>query len=216
MIDESADTSIVRRESPARTPLFMAIKRCVQTFFLLLLLPRLLAFWITRFVVNERAFLGASESIARIPGIRGVYSRQAFYQLALHQCGQDCFFGWQSVFSMQEASLGDRVYIGRFCSLGYARIESDVMLADGVYVLSGGREHIDDNEGNRTQRDTHVYRPVTIGAHAWIGAGARVMADVGSNTIIGAGAVVTKPIPANVVAVGAPARVIRSTLERNA
>ncbi|MET1058099.1 MAG: sugar O-acetyltransferase [Nocardioides sp.] len=56
--------------------------------------------------------------------------------------------------------------------------------------------------------------PITIGDNVWLGGGAIVLAgvSVGENTIVGAGAVVTKDLPANVVAVGNPARVIR-TLE---
>jgi maltose O-acetyltransferase len=45
----------------------------------------------------------------------------------------------------------------------------------------------------------------------WLGGGATVLPGVtiGENSVIGAGAVVTKDVPANVVAVGNPARVLR-------
>ncbi|WP_069811924.1 sugar O-acetyltransferase [Streptomyces sp. TP-A0874] len=54
-------------------------------------------------------------------------------------------------------------------------------------------------------------RPVTIGDNVWLGGGAIVCPGVtiGDNSVIGAGAVVTKDIPANVVAVGNPARPVR-------
>jgi len=51
---------------------------------------------------------------------------------------------------------------------------------------------------------------VRIGAGAWIGSAAIVMADVGSDTVVGAGAVVTKPLPDGVMAAGVPARALRS------
>ena len=53
--------------------------------------------------------------------------------------------------------------------------------------------------------------PVHIGKNCWLGAGAIVLPGVtiGDNTVIGAGSVVTKDIPANVVAVGNPCRVLR-------
>lgn len=55
-------------------------------------------------------------------------------------------------------------------------------------------------------------KPITIGDNVWLGGGAIVLAGVtiGDNSVIGAGAVVTRDVPANVVAVGSPARVIRS------
>jgi len=54
--------------------------------------------------------------------------------------------------------------------------------------------------------------PITIGDNVWLGGGVIVCPGVtiGDNSVIGAGAVVTKDIPADVVAVGNPARVIRS------
>ncbi|MFF4522672.1 sugar O-acetyltransferase [Streptomyces bluensis] len=55
-------------------------------------------------------------------------------------------------------------------------------------------------------------RPIVIGDNVWIGGGAIILPGVtiGDNSVIGAGAVVTKDVPANVVAIGNPARVVRS------
>ncbi|GAA2373983.1 sugar O-acetyltransferase [Streptomyces carpaticus] len=54
-------------------------------------------------------------------------------------------------------------------------------------------------------------RPITIGDNVWLGGGAIVLpgVSIGDNSVIGAGAVVTRDVPANVVAVGNPARVVR-------
>ena len=59
--------------------------------------------------------------------------------------------------------------------------------------------------------------PVRIGKNCWIGAGAVIVPGVtiGNNTVIGAGSVVTKDIPAGVVAVGTPCRVLREIGERD-
>ena len=53
--------------------------------------------------------------------------------------------------------------------------------------------------------------PIVIGDNVWLGGGVIVCPGVtiGANTVVGAGAVVTRDLPANVVAVGNPARVIR-------
>ena len=53
--------------------------------------------------------------------------------------------------------------------------------------------------------------PVNIGDNVWIGGGSIICAGVtiGENTTIGAGSVVVKDIPANVLAVGNPCKVIK-------
>lgn len=59
--------------------------------------------------------------------------------------------------------------------------------------------------------------PVRIGRSCWIGAGAVILPGVtiGDNTVVGAGSVVTCDLPANVVAVGNPCRVLREVGERD-
>ena len=59
--------------------------------------------------------------------------------------------------------------------------------------------------------------PINIGKNCWLGAGVIVMPGItiGDNTVIGAGAVVTKDIPANCIAVGNPAKVLREIGERD-
>lgn len=53
--------------------------------------------------------------------------------------------------------------------------------------------------------------PITVGDNAWLGGGAIVCpgVEMGENTVVGAGSVVTDDLPANVLAVGSPARVVR-------
>ena len=53
--------------------------------------------------------------------------------------------------------------------------------------------------------------PVVLGDNVWLGGGAIVCPGVtiGDNSVVGAGAVVTRDLPANVVAAGVPARVLR-------
>ncbi|KAE8560131.1 sugar O-acetyltransferase [Paenibacillus polymyxa] len=59
--------------------------------------------------------------------------------------------------------------------------------------------------------------PITIGKNCWIGSGAIILPGVtiGDNTVIGAGSIVTKDIPANVVAVGNPCKVLREINEHD-
>ena len=59
--------------------------------------------------------------------------------------------------------------------------------------------------------------PVKIGNNVWIGANAVILPGVtiGDNAVIGAGSIVTKDIPANVIAVGNPCRVLREITDRD-
>ena len=60
-------------------------------------------------------------------------------------------------------------------------------------------------------------QPVHIGNNVWIGANALILPGVtiGDNSVIGGGSVVPKDIPANVVAVGNPCKVLREIGERD-
>jgi maltose O-acetyltransferase len=55
-------------------------------------------------------------------------------------------------------------------------------------------------------------KPITVGDNVWLAGGVIVGpgVSIGENTVVGAGAVVVRDLPANVVAVGNPARVLRS------
>jgi len=203
------DTIVVEQSTRSRAAI--AAKRTVQMAFWLIVSPRLLCYWIGSMLWGKnRAFLAASESVSRIPGMRGVYARQAFYGTLLTECGKDVYFGWQSVFSMREARVGDNAYIGRRCSVGFGSIGANVMLADGVQVLSGGHEHgIADVNGESHQAQAQVFNEVRIDEGTWVGTNAVIMADVGAGSVIGAGAVVTRAIPTGTVAAGVPARIVR-------
>ena len=172
--------------------------------------PYLIGYHLGRGLLGaQRALAMTSESIARVPGLIGVYTRQAFYRRTLTAVGRDVHFGFMSLFSRPEAVIGDRVYIGRFCVIGHAQIGDDAMLADGVQILSGRHQHGSGSRHGRPLRDNaHHYVKVTIGRGAWIGAGAIVMADVGPRAVVGAGAVVVKPVPPGAKVAGVPARPI--------
>ena len=87
------------------------------------------------------------------------------------------------------------------------------MFAPNVILATAG--HPIDPE--LRQKAYQYNMPVHIGKNCWLGAGVIVLPGVtiGDNTVIGAGSVVTKDIPANVVAVGNPCRVLRPIGERD-
>lgn len=60
------------------------------------------------------------------------------------------------------------------------------------------------------------HAPVIIGENVWIGSHVRICKGVtiGDNSVIGANSVVTKSIPANCIAVGNPARVVKTDIDK--
>lgn len=86
-------------------------------------------------------------------------------------------------------------------------VGNNVLFGPNVTLTAG--THPVHPELRRKQAQYNV--PISIGNNVWIGASSVIIPGVtiGDNTVIGAGSVVTKDIPANVVAVGNPCRVIR-------
>jgi maltose O-acetyltransferase len=111
---------------------------------------------------------------------------------------------------------GSNITIGARCfanfglvALDVARISigDDVQFGPNVQLLTP--THPVEPEPRRQKWE--AAQPITIGDNVWIGGGAIVLPGVtiGANTVVGAGAVVVRDLPADVVAVGNPARVVR-------
>ena len=75
----------------------------------------------------------------------------------------------------------------------------------------GNGENVTIGNNVKVYPQVYIGERVRIGRNCWIGAGAVILpgVTVGDDTVIGAGSVVTKDIPAGVVAVGNPCRVLR-------
>lgn len=101
------------------------------------------------------------------------------------------------------------VVIGRRCMFG-----PNVSLVTAKHPLLADQRNPHINSDGSIQA-VELGAPITIGDNVWCGANVTVLPGVtiGNNAVIGAGAVVTHDIPANSVAVGVPARVIRQLSE---
>lgn len=92
-----------------------------------------------------------------------------------------------------------------------------VTFGDNVFIAPNccftTAEHALDPEMRKT--GIEIAKPITVGNNVWIGAGSTVLAGavIGDNTVIGAGSVVKGEIPANVIAVGVPCKVLRPITE---
>jgi len=87
-------------------------------------------------------------------------------------------------------------------------IGEDVQIGPNVQLLTP--THPVEPEARRAKWE--AAQPIVIGDNVWLGGGAIVLPGVmiSADTVVGAGAVVTRDLPAGVVAVGNPARIIRS------
>lgn len=92
-----------------------------------------------------------------------------------------------------------------------------VTFGDNVFIAPNccftTAEHALDPEMRKA--GIEIAKPITVGNNVWIGAGSTVLAGavIGDNTVIGAGSVVKGEIPANVIAVGIPCKVLRPITE---
>lgn len=112
---------------------------------------------------------------------------------------------------------GENIHIGARTFINYnltaldvatITIGEDCQIGPNVQLLTP--THPIDPQPRRDKLE--AAQPISLGDNVWLGGGVIVCpgVSIGENSVIGAGAVVTKDIPANVVAVGNPARVIRS------
>jgi maltose O-acetyltransferase len=87
-------------------------------------------------------------------------------------------------------------------------IGEDVQIGPGVQLLTP--THPLDPSPRRDKWE--AAEPITIGDNVWLGGGVIVCpgVSIGADTVVGAGSVLTRDLPAGVVAVGNPARVVRA------
>lgn len=111
---------------------------------------------------------------------------------------------------------GSNITIGARCFANYGlvaldvgaiTIGDDVQIGPNVQLLTP--THPVEPEPRRDKWE--AAKPITVGDNVWLGGGVIVGpgVSIGENTVVGAGAVVVRDLPANVVAVGNPARVVR-------
>lgn len=132
--------------------------------------------------------------------------------------GQGCYIEppFHSNWGGRRVFMGDFVYANFNLTVvddGGVHIGSRCMFGPNVNIATAGHPV----EPNLRSRGIQFNIPVHIGENVWVGAGVAILPGVtiGDNSVIGAGSVVTKDIPANVVAVGNPCRVLREIGEHD-
>lgn len=134
------------------------------------------------------------------------------------EVGENCYIEppLHSNWGGRHTHLGNNVYANFGLTLvddTHIYIGDCTMLGPNVILATGGHPILPELR----MRGLQFNMPIHVGRNCWLGAGVIVLPGVtiGDNSVIGAGSVVTKDIPANVVAVGNPCRVLRPIDERD-
>jgi galactoside O-acetyltransferase len=144
--------------------------------------------------------------------------RQALMKEMFAEIGEGCYIEppFHANWGGKHVHFGKNVY----ANFGLTMVDDThiyvgdyTLFAPNVVVATAGHPIDPELRARGLQYNAAVH----IGKNCWIGAGALIMPGVtiGDNTVIGAGSVVTKDIPAGVVAVGNPCRVMREITERD-
>jgi acetyltransferase-like isoleucine patch superfamily enzyme len=108
--------------------------------------------------------------------------------------------------------IGAKTVMGQECTISafkHVRIGEQCVIADRAMFIDFDHGIV---EVERPIREQGIYKkPVEVGSNCWIGYGAAVLrgVSIGDNSVLGTYALATSDVPANAVAAGIPARVIR-------
>jgi maltose O-acetyltransferase len=148
-----------------------------------------------------------------------------FLGLGEVRLGTEVQFGWprsplfhtgyshiEATFSGSLIELGDRLELNNNAFIksegAGVRIGADGLFGANVEVFDSNFHDLDPH---RRRTGSAAMAPVDVGVNVFVGMGVKILKGVtiGADSVIGAGAVVSSSIPAGVIAVGNPARVVR-------
>ncbi len=145
-------------------------------------------------------------------------AREAMLRELFAQVGEGCYIEspFYSNFGGHHVHLGSYVYANFGLTLvddTHIYIGDYTMIGPNVTIATAGHPI----DPALRQKGMQYNMPVTIGKNCWLGAGVVVLPGVtiGDDTVVGAGSIVTRDLPAGVVAVGNPCRVLRKIGEKD-
>ncbi|MCP2044253.1 DapH/DapD/GlmU-related protein [Pontibacter sp. HSC-36F09] len=124
--------------------------------------------------------------------------------------------------------IEDNVKIGHHSIIGSVKnilIKKGTAIADGVKIFDNNNHPIHPEDRLKMYNSPwdspyrkwkfSVSKPIIIGENVWIGQGVRINKGVtiGDNSIIASGAIVTKDVPANAIAAGNPAKIVKTDIQ---
>lgn len=144
--------------------------------------------------------------------------KQKYMKEVFAECGENCYIEipFRANWGGKNLHLKNNVYANFNLTIvddGHVYVGNNVMFGPNVVIATANHPINVELREKLFQYNKDVH----IADNVWIGAGAIIVPGItiGENSVIGAGSVVTKDIPANVVAVGNPCRVLRKIGEHD-
>lgn len=144
--------------------------------------------------------------------------REKLLKEMLAECGEGCYIEppFHSNWGGNHVHFGSYIYANFNLTLvddTHIYVGDHTMFGPNVTIATAGHPILPELRAKGLQYNA----PVHIGKNCWLGAGVIVLpgVSIGEDTVIGAGSIVTKDIPAHVVAVGNPCRVLREICEKD-
>ena len=147
-----------------------------------------------------------------------IEEKQRYMREVFAECGEGCYIElpFHANWGGHHVHFGSFIYANSNLTIvddGHVYVGDKVMFGPNVVVATANHPI----EPSLRLRALQYNRDVHIGANVWIGASVVIVpgVSIGDNAVIGAGSVVTKDVPADVVAIGNPCRVLRRIGERD-
>ena len=138
--------------------------------------------------------------------------RQKMLKEMFAEIGEGCYIEppFHANWGGKHVHFGKKVYANFNLTMvddTHIYVGDNVMFGPNVTIATAGHPILPELR----KKEYQYNMPVKIGNNCWLGAGVIVLPGVtiGDNTVVGAGSIVTKDLPANVVAVGNPCKVLR-------
>ncbi|WP_459889895.1 acyltransferase [Desulfothermus okinawensis] len=121
----------------------------------------------------------------------------------------DSTIGFLTTFSDPRIKIGNGVYIGPKCDIGYVEIGKYTLIGTGVHIISGTKQHFFSRLDIPIKEQGGDLKKIVIGEDVWIGNGAIVGANIGKGAVVGAGSVVMSSVPEYAIVGGNPAKILK-------
>ena len=126
--------------------------------------------------------------------------------------GKECSFWAEGnnirIYVGDHTTFTQKVHVNAQENNSYIYIGNDCMFSNTIVIRTSDSHPIYNNDNIRI----NPAKSIRIGEHVWIAPNTKIMKGVtiGSGSIIGSDTIVTKDLPSNVLAVGHPAKVVKT------